>query len=92
MEQTGTSSIAIAPELMTAIEMYAQTAHKSVNAVAEEALRFFVDANPSANAIRRQHVERAAALGLELEDYVARMIKEWRREDREAERDAAHSS
>lgn len=80
--------IAFPPDLIAAAEQYAKEAHRSVDEVAEEALRFYVNANPQLNALRQFHKERAASLGLSSDEYVVKLVKE----DRAAERERLQSA
>jgi hypothetical protein len=92
MSEAQTASIAVRSDLMAEIERYAQTAHLTVDTVAEKALHQYLLCNPAANEVRQLHLERAESLGLEIEEYVALQMKEWRREDRELEANAAGRS
>jgi len=82
MAGTNSNLIAFPPDLIAAAEQYAQQAHTTVSAVAEEALRFYVDADPQLNALRRHHKEQAAAFGLTPDEYVMHIVKESRTDKR----------
>jgi hypothetical protein len=82
MAETNSNVIVLPAELMAAAQQYASEVHKSVDEVAEQALRFYIDAEPELNALRQFHKERAAALGLTPEEYVMQVVKESRTEKR----------
>ena len=83
MASTSSNLIAFPPDLIAAAEQYAQRENRSVGALAEEALRFYIDADPELNALRLFHKERAAELGLTPDEYVEQMSKEYRAEKRQ---------
>lgn len=82
MAEPNSNVIVLPPDLIAAAEQYAREVHKSVNEIAEQALRFYIDAEPELNALRQFHKERAASLGLTPEEYVMQIVKESRTEKR----------
>lgn len=82
MADTTPNVIAFPPDLIAAAEQYARETNKSVSDVAQEALRFYVDADPELNALRRYHKEQAALLGLSPDEYVMHLVKQSRAENR----------
>lgn len=82
MASTHSTTITFPPDLIAAAEQFAATTHQSVDKVAEKALRAYIDADPELERIRQFHRERAAALGLTTDEYVERMVHEYRAEKR----------
>jgi predicted transcriptional regulator len=80
MAGTHSTTITLSPDLSEAAERFAETTHQSVNQVAEKALRAYIDFDPELEAMRKFHRERAASLGLTTDEYVERMIHEYRAE------------
>jgi len=82
MAATDSSTINFPPDLIEAAREFAATTHQSVDIVAQKALRSYIDADQAIESIRQSHRERAAALGLTSEEYVERMVHEYRTEER----------
>jgi predicted transcriptional regulator len=82
MATSPANSIALPPELYSALEQFARTVHLPVSAVAEHALRSYIDEDPALEHIRQHHRARAASLGLTQDEYVEMMIHEYRAEKR----------
>ena len=82
MAAANSSTISFPPDLLEAAREFATSTHQSVDIVAQKALRAYIDADPDLEAIRQFHREQAAALGLTSEEYVERMVHEYRAEER----------
>ncbi len=82
MAKTSAVTVTIPPELLASLQRYAEKNGRSIQDVAEEAMRMLVD-DEEMTDIRRYHVLRAETLGLSLDDYVMTLVKEDRRERRE---------
>ena len=83
MADSKSNVIAFPPDLIAAAERYAQETRTSVSALAEQALRLYLDADPDLNALRRFHIQQAASLGLTPDEYVMHIVKESRSEKRQ---------
>ena len=86
MATTNSNPISLPPDLIAAAQQYANAAHQSLSEVAEQALRFYIEVDPELNTLRQFHKEQAASLGLTPEEYVMRLVKESRADERERQR------
>jgi hypothetical protein len=69
MATSPAKSIALPPELHSAVEQFANIAHRSVDSVAEKILNEYFNPDPEFERIRDLHLAHAAALGLSPDDY-----------------------
>ena len=81
MPETVINLLALPPDLQTSLQSYAEKNGRSVQDVAEEALRLFLD-DEEMTDVRRYHMLKAESMGLSLGDYAVHLVKEYRREKR----------
>ena len=82
MSEPFLSSASFPADLQASLQRYAEKNGRSVQEVAEEAVRTFLD-DEEMTDIRRFHALRAETLGLTLDDYVMALVKEDRRQRRD---------
>ena len=82
MSELVANSFNLPSDLQTSLQSYAEKNGRSVQDVAEEAIRAFLD-DEEMTDLRRYHALKAEGMGLSLNDYVLNLVKEHRREKRE---------
>ncbi len=81
MSESVRDNVTLPPDLQASLRSYAEKNGRSVQDVAEEAVRTFLD-DEEMTDVRRYHTRKAESMGLRSDDYAVYLVKEYRREKR----------
>lgn len=76
------SSVELPSALIEEAYRYAAQEGRPLQALIEEAMRLYMETGPAENAFFRSNREKAKALGLSLDEYATKLVKEARAEKR----------
>ena len=79
------NSVELPASLLAEAKSYAQLEDRAVEALIEEAVRLYMEAEPKQNAFFRTNRAEAKALGYTPEEYAVKVVKEVRAERRASE-------
>ncbi len=88
MATVAENSVSVSAALLQQAKRYAIEEGRPVEALLEEALALYMEVEPRFHMTARMHRQRATEMGLTLDDYVMRVVKESRAEERERQQTA----
>jgi hypothetical protein len=77
---TSSTAVTLASDVVAKARLFAENRHCSLDELADEALRSFIGMQPAPSPEVQKHLDRAMQLGLTVDEYAVRMVKEVRAE------------